>query len=404
MRRRLLSSTGLIALVAVLVLGVPLGAVGTRLLAQRVEQRLEREADDASVALERRLHEGLAVGPEDVARVAGAGHRLEVVLPSGRRVAAGADVGTDPIRVRGSGALTVVALAPSSERVEDTGGVWLAVILLSLAAVAAAIGLALLQARKLAGPMERLARRAGRVGRGDAGAAVPSGLAEVDRIAAALDAADARIAELLRREREFTSNASHQLRGPLTGLRMRLEELQEIAGGAAERAEAAAALEQADRLQAVIEHLELLARGRGGDVERIDLAALTAEHVARDWAARFAAAGRELSTTADGAVPAEVGEETVRQVLDVLLDNALHHGGGATAVAVAARGATGRIVVRDSGPGVDPEHAARLFDRHFSTGDGGVGLAVARELVRREGGDLRLAAARPAVFEAVLPG
>ena len=403
MRRRLLSSTGLIALVAVLVLGVPLGAVGTRLLAQRVEQRLEREADDASVALERRLHEGLTVGPEDVARVAGAGHRLEVVLPSGRRVAAGADVGTDPIRVRGSGALTVVALAPSSERVEDTGGVWLAVIVLSLAAVAAAVGLALLQARKLAGPMERLARRAGRVGRGD-GAAERTGLAEVDRIAAALDAADARIAELLRREREFSANVSHQLRGPLTGLRMRLEELEAIAGDAAERAEAAAALAQADRLQAVIEHLEELARGRDGSSARLDLAALAAEHVARDWAARYAAAGRELETRADGAVPAQVGEETVRQLLDVLLENALQHGAGATAVVVAGRGGTARVVVRDSGQGIDGEHADRLFERHFSTGGGGVGLAVARELVRREGGDLRLAGTRPTAFEALLPG
>jgi hypothetical protein len=53
-RRRLLSSTGLIALVAVLVLGVPLGAVGSRLLAQRTEQRLEREADAAAVKLEDR--------------------------------------------------------------------------------------------------------------------------------------------------------------------------------------------------------------------------------------------------------------------------------------------------------------------------------------------------------------
>ena len=405
MRRRLLSSTGLIALVAVLVLGVPLGAVASRLLAQRAEQRLEREADAASVALERQLRAGRAVGPEDVARVAGAGHRLEVVLPGGRRVAAGAAVGPDPVRVRGSGALRVTVLAPRTERVEDTGGVWLIVILLSLAAVAAAVGLALLQARQLAGPMERLARRAGRVGReGDGPPAEHSGLAEVDRIGAALDAADRRIGELLRREREFSTNASHQLRGPLTGLRMRLEELQSIASDDAGRVEVDAALAQADRLQSVIEHLELLARGRDGDAERIDLAALAAEHVARDWEARFAAAGRELTTTADGEVPVEVGEETVRQVLDVLLDNALRHGGGATAVVVAARGKTGRIVVRDSGPGVDPEHADHLFDRRFSTGDGGVGLAVARELVRREGGDLRLAAARPAAFEAVLPG
>jgi signal transduction histidine kinase len=402
-RRRLLSSTGLIALVAVLVLGVPLGAVGSRLLAQQTEQRLEREADAASLALERLRRAGTAITAGDVARVAGPDRRMIVELPGGRRLIAGADVGADPIRVRGSGSLPVTVLAPHSEQVEDTGGVWLAVVLLSLAAVAAAVGLALVQARKLAGPMERLARRAGAVGHGEPAPAAPTGLAEVDRIGEALDAADRRIAALLQREREFSANASHQLRGPLTALRMRLEELAAIAREADERAEVEAALAQADRLQDVIEHLELLARGRDGPVERVDLAALAADHVARDWSARFATAGRELTTSADGPVPAQVGEETVRQLLDVLLDNALTHGEGATAVVLGARGGTARLVVRDSGPGVQAADAERLFDRHFSTGGSGVGLAVARELVRREGGELRLSGRRPAAFEAVLP-
>jgi signal transduction histidine kinase len=403
-RRRLLSSTGLIALVAVLVLGVPLGAVGSRLLAQRVEQRLEREADAAAVALERRRRQTGTITAADVAALAATDHRLVVTLPDGRRVAGGAAVGRNPVRVRGSGPLAVTVLAPGSERVEDTGGVWLAVIVLSLVAVAAAIGLALLQARRFAGPMERLARRAGTVGHGDGPPAPPSGLAEVDRIGEALDAADRRIAELLRREREFSDNASHQLRGPLTGLRMRLEELSAIAEREDERAEAEAALAQADRLQDVIEHLELLARGRDEPAERIDVAALAAEHVGREWAARFAAAGRALETSADGPVLARSGEETVRQLLDVLLENALQHGEGATAVVLGARGATARIVVRDSGPGVGAEEAERLFDRHYSTGGSGVGLAVARELLQREGGDLRLAGHRPAAFEAILPG
>ena len=404
MRRRLLSSTGLIALVAVLVLGVPLGFVGTRLLAQRTEQRLEREADAAAVALARRRHEAGTITAADVAAVAAAGHRLEVTLPSGRRLAAGDGVGQDPIRVRGSGPLAVTVLAPRTERVEDTGGVWLAVIVLSLAAVAAAVALALLQARRFAGPMERLARRAGTIGHGDGRPSAPSGLAEVDRIGEALDAADRRIAELLRREREFSANTSHQLRGPLTGLRMRLEELRTMADREDERVEADAALAQADRLQDVIEHLEVLARGRDEPAARLDIAALAAEHVAREWAGRFRAAGRELETSADGVVLARAGEETVRQVLDVLLDNALRHGEGATAVVLGARGHTARIVVRDSGPGIEAEDAERLFDRHFSTGGTGVGLAVARELVQREGGDLRLAGHRPAAFEAVLPG
>jgi len=93
----------------------------------------------------------------------------------------------------------------------------------------------------------------------------------------------------------------------------------------------------------------------------------------------------------------------VRQLLDVLLEIALRHGEGATAIVSASRGSTARIVVRDSGPGISAETAERLFERHVSTGGSGVGLAVARDLVRREGGELRLAGRRPAAFEAVLP-
>ena len=401
MRRRLLSSTGLIALVAVLVLGVPLGAVGSRLLAQRTEQRLEREADAASVALEHIRRQGRPITQADVARVAGPGHRLEVVLPDGRRISAGPDVGNEPIRVRGSGALDVIAIAPHSEGVQDTGAVWLAVIVLSLAAVAAAIALALVQARRLAGPMERLARRAGHVGHDGAGPAPHSGIAEVDHVGEALDAADARIAELLRREREFSANVSHQLRSPLTALRMRLEELRALAeDDAVAREEADAALLQSDRLQGVIEHLEALARGEDGQARRVDLAEVVGEHVRRDWEPRFAAAGRELHLRAGGEPSARVEPETALQVLDVLLDNALHHGAGTTTVTVG----DGRLQVADEGAGVDDEHAGRLFDRHFSTSGSGVGLAVAREMARRDGGDLRLVHARPATFEARLRG
>ena len=81
--------------------------------------------------------------------------------------------------------------------------------------------------------------------------------------------------------------------------------------------------------------------------------------------------------------------ESARQVVDVLLDNALRHGAGATSVAVVADGVGVRLRVRDDGPGVPADRAERLFERGWSSRDGnGVGLAVARELVRREGGDL----------------
>jgi signal transduction histidine kinase len=407
-RRRLLVSTGLIALVAVLVLGVPLGIVGTGLLRQRAESRLEREADAAAVALGRRLRDGRAVDAAMVAAEARAGDRLAVVLPDGRRIAAGADVGAHPLRATAAraGALQVTALGPASERGDDVGGVWLAVIVLSLLAVGTAVGLALLQARRLAAPMERLAAHVGRVAEPDASVdPAPTGIAELDAIGAALADADRRVDEVLRREREFSANVSHQLRTPLAGLRLRLEELRALATTPDAEAEADAALAQADRLMGTIEHLEALARGRKAPAGADDLARVVAAHVATEWAVRFAEAGRRLEVSPDRGVAARVAPETARQLVDVLLDNALRHGAGSTAVTLASAGRWARLRVRDDGPGVPADRAERLFERGFSSSEngGGVGLAVARDLVRREGGDLRLVAARPACFEAVVP-
>jgi signal transduction histidine kinase len=408
LRRRLLVSTGLIALVAVLVLGVPLGLVGSRLLRQQAEARLEREADGAAVAVARRLRAGRPVDAAAVAALARPGHRLAVVLPDGRRVTAGAAVGAAPLHAEAAraGALRVTALAPAVERSDDTGGVWLAVIVLSLVAVGTAVALALLQARRLAAPMERLAAGAGRVAAPGASVeAHPSGIAEVDAIGAALADAHRRVDDVLRREREFSANASHQLRSPLTGLRMRLEELRALAASDAAAEEADAALAQADRLMHTIEHLEAFARGREARAAGVDLARVVAEHVDATWAPRFAASGRALRSGPAGGVVAYVAPETARQVVDVLLDNALRHGAGATSVTVATAGDRARLRVRDDGPGVAPARAARLFDRGASGDDarGGVGLAVARDLVRREGGELRLVGARPACFEADVP-
>ena len=90
---------------------------------------------------------------------------------------------------------------------------WLAVIVLSLVAVATAVGLALVQARRLAAPMERLAARVGRVAEpGVSVEAHPTGISELDAIGAALADADRRVEDVLRREREFSDNASHRAR------------------------------------------------------------------------------------------------------------------------------------------------------------------------------------------------
>src|SRR5258705_3164079 len=97
----------------------------------------------------------------------------------------------------------------------------LALVLLGVVALGAALGLALIQSRRLADPLARLARSATRLGDGDFSLSTPrSGVPEIDAIASSLDRSAERVEGLLRAERSFSSHASHQLRSALTGLEL----------------------------------------------------------------------------------------------------------------------------------------------------------------------------------------
>jgi signal transduction histidine kinase len=99
-----------------------------------------------------------------------------------------------------------------------------------------------------------------------------------------------------------------------------------------------------------------------------------------------------------------LGAELLRQVLDVLLANAARQGAGRITVVVDRDDGWARLTVSDDGPGVPAGEEARVFDRGRSlAGGSGVGLAQARDLVRRGGGELSLARPRPPRFEVRLP-
>src|SRR3954469_13738111 len=105
MRRRLIISTAAIALAAVIVLGVPLGAVEAARLRGESTSRLEREADQVSAAIDDRLARGQAGTPALPARVARAGPRVSVVTPAGRRISTGAAPGPDALVARSGAAV-----------------------------------------------------------------------------------------------------------------------------------------------------------------------------------------------------------------------------------------------------------------------------------------------------------
>lgn len=272
-------------------------------------------------------------------------------------------------------------------------GLWVLLVLGASVALAIGAGAARSLARRIVSPMEDLARASRAIGEGDfAARTTPTGLVEIDEAGAALNATAVQLSNAMTRERKLTSNASHQLRTPLTGLRALLEGALDDPGTDLKQA-LRQGIERADALEATIDEIIRLSRGVGSDSSSNALAQI--DDARRRWNGSFASRGRPLRV----AVQAEnyrvaASEPAVRQVLDVLLDNALRHGRGE--VLVRLREALGAVAidVRDDGSsisqGTDP------FVDGFSTDGGtGLGLPLAKLLVADAGGELLLTERTP---------
>ena len=406
MRQRLVWSTMAVAMGALLVLGLPLVFFVDRLARAEAEGIVRRQAEGIATGLANEIAAGRIVTTDILASAVPPGDHLVLRTATGTVVSAG------EIQAKGVVAVEVSAIGGITLRLETSdefvrGKVrqaWLALGGLGGLGLTVAAGLAGLQARRLAGPLDDLAQAAERLGAGDFSTTAPrSGLEEVDTIAAALDTSAARIASLVKAEREFSANASHQLRSALTSLRLRLEGLA-ASGDPAVATEAASALEVAERLSDTVAELLRLARtGRADDAQTFDLAVLASAHL-RDVAPRFEVARRSAALVAPQPVPVRAAAGAVGQALDVLLDNALRHGAGPVRVVVESAGDHGQVTVEDQGPGIAPEASAALFERPAGgPGAHGIGLALARTLVQADGGRLDLVRASPASFRITLP-
>jgi signal transduction histidine kinase len=401
-RRRLTTSSVLIALAAVLVLGVPLGLVESARVRGEATGRLEREADVVAGIVNDRLDRGVPVTAAQVAGLVRRGHRITVVA-GGRTVTAGSALhgGVLTAHAGSSRGARVLAAAPASEIGDRKRRSWLLIGALGAGAVALAFALASAQARRLSRPLEAVADASARLGDGDFSVRVPrSRVPEIDAIAQALDRSAQRIAQLVGREREFSSNVSHQLRTPLTALRLRLEESVRDPAAGTLREDLEAAVREADRLEATV--AALLAHARADSSGRrvpTSLRATAADHL-RSWTPVVERSGRPVALDADGDVAVLASRGTVGQVLDVLLDNALRHGRGPIRVEIARQNGWGTIAVEDVGPGVPPTAAETIFERGATGADGtGIGLHLARALAASDGGTLRLVRANPPRFE-----
>jgi signal transduction histidine kinase len=429
-RTRIIGVALLASVLAICLFGVPLGVAVFQYAQQHQHGHLMQVASDVAIAVSEDVDDGDPVEAEALQDLGDNGEGVAVAVydASGRRLAGsapGEDSGVLDFAFEGDGATgadggLLVAAVPvthsdeiigavlvASPRSAVLGGValiWAGMAGLAAVAVTIAWLVGRRQARRLAHPLEELEDSARRLGDGDFSVrSHRGGIPEIDSVGAALDSTATRLDDLLTRERAFSTDASHQLRTPLAGLRLRLEAALDQPDEDP-RPAIAASLMDADRLQATIEELLTLARaGQGGQARPIDLGALLGE-LSPEWTARLALHGRDLDVHVEpDTPPAFASTATVRQVLAVLVDNATTHGGGTVTISVREAAGAVAIDVADEGPG--PQAAeSLLFARRADRRDGhGIGLALARRLAEAEQGRLAVTRPSPPVFTLLLP-
>lgn len=451
MTRRIVAGYIILTIVVLVVLMVPLGITNARSLEQDLLLRMERDATVVASLVEQDVRQPSAPGQAEVAQVAEGysartGARVAVTDSAGTviadtdppapgdrtlrtrpeirtaldgTVATGSryssTLGTQllyvavPVAAGGTVYGTVRVTYPASEVSEGANRYWL---LLAVVGVITLIAVALvgwLIARWVQRPLGRLEEAADAVGAGDLSARAPedAGPPEVRALAHRFNAMVAQVDALVGSQEAFVADASHQLRTPLTAMRLRIENLGAEAGPAGE-ADARAAIAEVDRLAQLVDSLLVLARAERGEAPatRVDASALVAER-ADAWADIAAESGVQVVARVSPGLHARVPDGVLEQVVDNLIDNAVAavvtvtgvtvtNGDGLVTVRAADAGECVEISVTDTGPGLDDAGKAQAFDRFWRAptsepGAGsGLGLPIVRRLVEGAGGTVQL--------------
>lgn len=213
-----------------------------------------------------------------------------------------------------------------------------------------------------------------------------------------------RLNELIDTQRAFAADASHQLRTPLTALRLRLERARDLIetdpAAAGERLSAAEV--EADRLGSLIEGLLMLSRTEASTAAArpVDLAAIAAERVDQ-WQALAQESGVQIAFEGPAHAMVLAIDTAAEQIIDNFLDNALGASSAESSITVTIThsGAETALHVLDEGRGLPEADYARAFDRFFSASPGragsGLGLAIVAQLARASGATATLGPRRP---------
>lgn len=278
--------------------------------------------------------------------------------------------------------------------------------MLGLIAAAVALG-SYPVVRRLTQRLERLEAGVRQWGQGDLGWRMPEdGQDEVAHLAHGFNEAAAQVQVLLQSHKALLANASHELRSPLTRIRMGLE-LMDTQTGAQTKAEITRNIHELDQL---IDEILLASRLDAsqadiGTPEPLDLIGIAAEECAR------LDAELQVSGTADSLTVMGVAK-LLRRVVRNLLENAHRHAAGAVTLQLSAADGKVALAVCDQGPGVPVAYREQIFEPFFRLpgaserdGGAGLGLALVKAIVLRHGGTVRCESHEPqgACFRVVLP-
>ncbi len=406
MRRRLILLVFTTTLFALTLLGVILIVVIWTATSAAQQPRAEATAKVAANGLEDVLEAGGVVDVETLRSFVRDDAVLSATLPDGTQLSTGelpiGDIYTGHASVDGISVTAVVDASVTARRLREQS---VLVVAISALALGIAMLVALFYARRITRPLEDFAEMAGRIATGDRRQLGRRyGVPELDAVAEVLDQGLSAFNDLLENERRVTTEASHQLRTPLTALSLRLEEILATDDLDVVHTEATAALGQVERLAGVVDEVVGVSRGtRTAANEPFAVDGLVASQIT-EWTPAFDAARRRVVRIgATGLVAVGlVGSQA--QALATLVENSLVHGEGTTTIRVRASGSWVVIEVADDGPGVPAQLDTTVFDRSVSgTDSSGLGLALARTLVAADGGRLEMLTARPAVFAMFLP-
>lgn len=298
------------------------------------------------------------------------------------------------------------AVVTASDTDRLVGGVWLRWGLLAAVGLVA-LAVAILIATRLAGwvlrPVHMVDDAMAQIQHGEMSARIPesAGPPELRQVIAQFNAMAEKVEDLIAKQQEFVSNASHELRNPLNALLLRVESLA-LAGPEESAAEVQHVQEEGRRMTRILDALLMLARDEdlGSATEPLDVSDMVSRRL-DGWAPIASECDVRLTRNGADGVMARVDEVVVESAFDAVTDNAIKFSppGKPVEFEVGVADGMAEIRIRDRGPGLREDEIEKVTDRFWRSPDhrtirgSGLGLAIASEMLDSCGGELRLAPA-----------